>query len=306
MKRLLSFILSALLLFSLSVPAFAASDEDKSIADTIYQYPVTPGMDAWRTFQSFDEMIDACQIPNNILTQMSTEALIESVLDYPLASIIFAYDTPAEGIKKISSYFNGLQELEKRDDSIELMNTRSISLTQEMSTNPTKTFFANAIIDMLSEKAIAFVSPQSELHYNYTPNGSRVQFMYNLTWADHGITASYADSQNENFKAMFPNATPIREEDPTYNCHSYAWYSTSTGNRYWLQRNGAYTYISDGSYTKTSSPRSGDKVWYGSADDHSAIYYGNSKVTSKWGALGLFRHDVSYCPYDASDVSYWR
>ena len=51
MKRLLSFILSALLLFSLSVPAFAASDEDKSIADTIYQYPVTPGMDAWRTFQ---------------------------------------------------------------------------------------------------------------------------------------------------------------------------------------------------------------------------------------------------------------
>lgn len=305
MKKIFSLILSAFMLFSLSTPVLAANNEDKSISDTVYQYPVTPEMEEWKTFQSLDEMIDACQIPNDILRHMSTENLIESVLDYPLAINLFAYDTPKEGIEKLSSYFNGLQELKIRDDAIELMSARVISLAQEKSLNPVKTIFANTIFDMLSENAVASVSPRSELHYNYTPNGSRVQFIYNLTWADHGITASYADDLNDQYKATYPNATPLREENPAYNCHSYAWYSTSAGNLYWLEHNGASTYMFDGSYTQTSSPRSGDKVWYGSAD-HSAIYYGNSKVTSKWGALGLFRHDVNYCPYSASDVTYWR
>lgn len=63
--------------------------------------------------------------------------------------------------------------------------------------------------------------------------------------------------------------------------------------------------MSDGSYTRTYSPVSGDKVWYGSAD-HSAIYNSNSQVTSKWGYLGLYSHDVGYCPYSSKDVSYWK
>ena len=74
---------------------------------------------------------------------------------------------------------------------------------------------------------------------------------------------------------------------------------------YWLNNSYASMYMSDGSYSKTSSPSDGNKVWYGSAD-HSAIYVNSSSVRSKWGALGLFQHSVSYCPYSSNNISYWK
>lgn len=306
MKKLLSLILAVTLVFILSAPTFVANNDytDDSLD---FHYPITPEMDEWKSFQSLDEMIEACQIPDEILSQLSTDKLIDVVLDYPLAVNLFAYDTPEEGIRHLLSYFNGLQELARRSNAAERMDARLKLLVQEKTPNTVKKFFAEAVLGMLSNQpvnnAIVHDLQRYEIHYNYTPNGTRVSFIYNLSWADHGYTESEAHEINEQFKASFVNATPLRDENPAYNCHSYAWYSTSSGNLYWLNQGGASLYKE--SYTETTTPRSGDKVWYGPAD-HSAIYYRNSMVTSKWGVLGLFRHDISYCPYSSSNVSYWR
>ena len=304
-KKLFSLFLSITILFTLTAPVFAAENTFKNVD---FQYSITPEMDEWKNLQSLDEMIEACQIPTTILNHLSTEKLIDVVLDYPLAINIFAYDTPKEGITQLASYFNGLQELVERDDAVELMSAQLVSFSEMKSVDTVKELFAESVFGMLtasSEEPINFDLQRSEIHHNFTPNGTRVQFIYNLTWADHDITASRADELNEDLKSTYVNATPLREENPAYNCHSYAWYSTSTGNLYWLNQSGASSYMADGSYISTTAPQSGDKVWYGSAD-HSAIYYRNSTVTSKWGALGLFRHNVSYCPYSASSVSYWK
>lgn len=83
-----------------------------------YQYPVVPGMTEWYDLKSLQEKSDACQIPYDILPNMTTEALVETVVDYPLFVNAFAYDIPQMGLSHIKEYYNGLQELYTRDDAI--------------------------------------------------------------------------------------------------------------------------------------------------------------------------------------------
>lgn len=307
LKRLFILTLSLMMIFSLT--AFANDNKIEEKIYTIkeaYQYPVVPGMPEWSKFNSLDEMIEACQIPKDILSNMSTDALIETVINYPLAINMFAFDNPQKGFDSVNSYFNGFQELGNRPDAIQKMNLYTNSISYMKNYDQMDSIIASVIFENLKfQNNIEKIELLSETHYNYTPKGTKVQFIYNLTWADHGLTSTQADNANENFKKAYPNATPLREENPSYNCHSYAWYSTSLSNLYWLNGNYAYMYISDGSYSRTYSPSIGNKVWYGSAD-HSAIYAGSSIVKSKWGSMGLYQHNVSYCPYSSSDVSYWK
>lgn len=84
-----------------------------------YQYPIVPGMSEWSEFNSLQEMSEACQIPEDILPNMTTEALVETIMHYPLFINAFAYENPQLGLRHIKEYYNGLQELYKRDDAIE-------------------------------------------------------------------------------------------------------------------------------------------------------------------------------------------
>lgn len=86
-----------------------------------YQYPVVPGMAEWKDLKSLQEKSEACQIPDDILSHMTTDALVETVMYYPLYINAFAYDIPKIGLSHIKEYYNGLQELYTRDDAIEKM-----------------------------------------------------------------------------------------------------------------------------------------------------------------------------------------
>ena len=118
-----------------------------------FQYPVTPEMEEWAAFQSLDEMIKACQIPDDILSKMSTDELVEAVANYPLAVNVCAYDTPQEGIAHIKEYFNGLQELSKRSTAVQSMDAYLDRYEQAGSTDFVKETFTKAVYQMLvSEK----------------------------------------------------------------------------------------------------------------------------------------------------------
>ena len=86
-----------------------------------YQYPVVPGMKEWKKLNSLQEKAESCQIPEDILGDMTTEALIETVVNYPLFINVFAYDNKKTGLEHVKGYFNGLQELYERVDAIEKM-----------------------------------------------------------------------------------------------------------------------------------------------------------------------------------------
>ncbi len=84
--------------------------------DTPYDFPIKPGTEKWKEFKTGKEMVDACQIPVEILQNLSTDALAETCLNYPLALDYSAYNDERVGIKHIINDFNGLQELAKRPD----------------------------------------------------------------------------------------------------------------------------------------------------------------------------------------------
>ena len=82
-----------------------------------YDYPIKPGSEEWKQFQSHKEMINACQIPEDLLKRLSTDALVETVINYPLYGDFLAYNNMNQGFENIKSTFNGIQELITRPDS---------------------------------------------------------------------------------------------------------------------------------------------------------------------------------------------
>lgn len=114
----------------------------------------------------------------------------------------------------------------------------------------------------------------------------------------------------------------MRDPNKYYNCHSYAWYSTSSTNKVWIPD--PEIYMTDGSYTKKNSAAAKYKVFVKNdgtetseidgtiLGDHSGIVNSVSGstvvVTSKWGALGLYKHNVYNSPYsgDHTMYSYWQ
>ena len=86
-----------------------------------YEFPITPikTPEKWKEFQTHQEMLDACQIPDEMLKNISTEGLIETCINYPMSLDFMLYDSFQMGFDTVYDNFNGLQELYQRQDCIE-------------------------------------------------------------------------------------------------------------------------------------------------------------------------------------------
>lgn len=91
--------------------------------DTPYRYPVLPGTEEWAAMSSLQEKIDACAVEETLLESMTTPALLETVLDYPLLVNMMAFSTVEQGIASVSSYFDGIRVLEGREDALEVIRS---------------------------------------------------------------------------------------------------------------------------------------------------------------------------------------
>ncbi|MBQ6105006.1 MAG: hypothetical protein IJL03_03545 [Lachnospiraceae bacterium] len=87
---------------------------------TGYRYPSLPGMTTW-AYGNHADMVKACRIPDEVLSGMSTENLVQTVLFYPLFPDVLAYDSMDMGYNAIKQSFNGLSELCKRTDRNEAL-----------------------------------------------------------------------------------------------------------------------------------------------------------------------------------------
>lgn len=140
----------------------------------------------------------------------------------------------------------------------------------------------------------------------YTTN--RVEAYRILNEFSSGAIAYVDDSLSESF----PYAEMIRSASVFYNCHSYAWYSTSASNVYWIDDPEMFFWYNS-SYEEVTTPAVGDIICYydGSINLHSGIVTavnvessngrcGNAntvEVISKWGCAGLYAHNGYECPY---------
>jgi hypothetical protein len=87
--------------------------------DEPHTFPNVADHAVWKTFNNMEEMIAACQVPDNILKHLSTENLIITCMNYPLFFTYSAYNNELDGIKILMDHFNGFQELRKRDSAAE-------------------------------------------------------------------------------------------------------------------------------------------------------------------------------------------
>ncbi|MBI4649396.1 MAG: hypothetical protein HY738_23050 [Bacteroidia bacterium] len=107
-----------------------------------YVWPIVPGTPEWKNLHTSSEMHKVCQIPENILTTMSTEGLIQTCLTYPILSTsLSASWSPFYEYRKSMDWllnnFNGLQDLTKRPDApIKLIETfKKLNSNNVLTTN---------------------------------------------------------------------------------------------------------------------------------------------------------------------------
>lgn len=96
--------------------------------------------EVWKSFKNVEEMKAACQIPDDILSKMSTEELAKVCINYPLYGNYALYNDYETGIKAVMSGFNGFTELQKRADAgekiidcLERYNPANVSSTRSRS-----------------------------------------------------------------------------------------------------------------------------------------------------------------------------
>lgn len=114
-------VCAALCTALMSVSAADSAPESVYTVDEPYEYPILPGTEEWNSLGSFQEMVAACHVDEGLLASMTTPALLETVLHYPLLGSGLLYDTQEQWIESVSSYFKGLGLLLAREDAGECL-----------------------------------------------------------------------------------------------------------------------------------------------------------------------------------------
>lgn len=106
----LSVVIFVLTLFSISLKPLYLTDP----ITTAYVYPITPKKtpEEWKKL-SVMEMFQVCEIPEYTLKRLTTEALLETCVTYPL---FVNYLGIMEFIEMYGYKYNGITELVNRDD----------------------------------------------------------------------------------------------------------------------------------------------------------------------------------------------
>lgn len=116
MKKVLS-IVSFILIVGMLSSLIAIDVKSES---NVYQFPLNTKSKEWKDMDHA-EKAKALNIPDEILENLSTDALLEVIVNYPLFIDILAYNTFDEGIKYVSMQFNGLEEFMSRQDLTQVL-----------------------------------------------------------------------------------------------------------------------------------------------------------------------------------------
>lgn len=362
-------ILSCLMVLSISIitlltPASATSTSLEPLTDNTilsYEYPIQPGTEEWEALETFSQRLEACRIPQDILTNMSTDSLVDAVMNFPFLGNILIYDDTNIGYKNLISQCDAFRELLTRPDGPNALSEKYVSITSKFGTKQNKAKVAYSGYEILYPMFLEVILAQPEIYnsmdYSHQIKTESTTLEYNegeLSYFDitmekneekivratttvqtpkgndvpctdysnyPAFTNEVKQSMNDFVKTNFSIISIVRDPDRRYNCHSYAWYSTSSTNRIWIDDPSLY--MSDGSYSERSSPIANYKVFYyndGSESvpatgevmgHHSGIVKSGSGnktiITSKWGPYGLYTHYIYNSPYsgDRTDYSFW-
>ncbi len=81
-----------------------------------FDYPVKPGSREWEEL-SVSERKEVCRVEDSVAREMTTQALLRTVVNYPFILEIYCYDTIDMGIEAVRDVYPPLRELLERDDA---------------------------------------------------------------------------------------------------------------------------------------------------------------------------------------------
>ncbi len=135
----------------------------------------------------------------------------------------------------------------------------------------------------------------------YDPKGNTVIVEYNDEYDQ-----SMIDSITAYWETKYPNATLISPASAQYNCYGYTFWVSEGGEKCWIDYPNWQQFINDGSYVSVSSQADGEKVVYPNGDNSAVTTSTNNVFISKWADGPLMEHAYDYCPFDASDLAYYK
>lgn len=81
-----------------------------------FKYPAPRGSAAWDQLSTYKEKRDASQVPDAIVQKLTTSALLETVLNYPLLTDVMLFSDLQKGVDNLKATFNALPALLQRAD----------------------------------------------------------------------------------------------------------------------------------------------------------------------------------------------
>lgn len=100
------------LIFFITISSIYAQQNNNA-----YNFPVKPGTDEWKKFQSRSEMADVLQVPSAILKNLTTEALAKTCMNFPMFKDLYFFNSVQTGFNTLKQSFNGFEELIRRGDA---------------------------------------------------------------------------------------------------------------------------------------------------------------------------------------------
>lgn len=144
----------------------------------------------------------------------------------------------------------------------------------------------------------------------FTPRSSSVV----ITVSAKEFTTEERNQINADYKRRYPEATIVAPASRKYSCHSYAWYLSSTNNKYWMDDPSKY--MSDGSYLKLNyaNAKSGAKMYWTGKEHSGNVVSVNSSAANgskctielKWGSGPVMRHKENYSLYNNTRTIWGR
>lgn len=101
----------------------AINNDNKTSVDdscqilTPFVYDSFESKETWSALITFEEKMEACQVPVAITSSFTTKALIQTCLNHPLAGLYLAFEDEFEIVKILSSHNNAFKELLNRRDA---------------------------------------------------------------------------------------------------------------------------------------------------------------------------------------------
>ena len=118
MRKFLFSLLAIVLLGACAEDVMVHNVMNTSVTSrSTFSYDSVTSPEVWKTFMSFEEMMNATQIPEDILTELPTDTLVALCMNHPMANNYIYYENHLEGVKFIVDNFNGFKELKKREDA---------------------------------------------------------------------------------------------------------------------------------------------------------------------------------------------